>query len=1191
MDYVRRAALVAIFLVMAAGAAIAGSPPGHAPAAFQPVALVTWPTSTLVVSEIQTGGSSASDEFFELANTGPAPVDLAGLEVVYVTATGGTITRKASWPDSQLLEPGRHLLVANSGGLHAAVADATYSGGLSATGGGLVLRPIGGTPIDAIGWGDATHAFVEGSAALAPPAGSSLERRPGGIDGNATDTNDNMADFFVQAVPGPQPLAAPPVPVPTPSATPAPPTSTPSASGLPSASPTSPPSAEPTIGAPPSPTTPPPSPTAPPPSPTTPPPSPTAPPPSPTTPPPSPTAPPPSPTAPPPSPTAPPQSSSPAPSAPAPSPTPTASPSPEVIPIADARALPAGTAVVVQGVLTTPLGLLEDGRLAFIEDAFGGIAIFLDEAPTAVIPIGTRVVVAGTLDERYGAVTLRTALASVTTEGPSLMPGPQAITTGLVGEELEGRRVTVTGATIGSSTEFADGTGLLVDDGSGSVRVIVTDAAMAGRTIPSGTIVTVVGPIGQRDSSGTGTGGYRILATTAGDLLITPGPSSSPVPSPMPSSGPSAAPTSVPTDSPPGSSPAPATSDPPPSSSPQPSPSASLPPASGLRPIAEVRRLPIGTAASVAGVVTAEAGRLGTPALFAIQDGADGLVVRLADGMAPPPRGSRVELAGVLADPFGQLELRLRVGGLQAMGTAPLPAPASVNAGNVGETTEGLLLEVEGSVVATPSKSTSNDISFDIVDTQGRRLRILADASSSLTTSAVRSRQTYRFTGVAGQRASRKGALDGYRLWLRDRHDIVPLPAPSGGGVGSDSGASVSVIPIRSVLGRLDATVVIQGVVTVPSRLLDATNRRIVVQDATAAIEVLLPLDAEVPGPGRRVRLGGVVGRAYGAPRLRASQVEMLAGGESLEPRLLGGSPGAALEWQLVRVSGTVVDVTRLGVRWRAELAAGGSRVLIEGLAGASIPSTSLMEGRFATVTGIVKRPYPGARDTRYSVVPRDRADVSSSGSRRTASGPTRSTGLGGPTLSVDGLPGLPEAGEAVDLGALAEHAGRRVRVGGLVVIATASGFTLDDGTAEAMVLLEMDAAVYRGLLEIGDAVSAVGQVVPFESGPGWAVVVRESAALVRVGELGEPQAIEAAADAAPEAGRSATVDAKGGPVTSRLGLDQLLVHPGTSVAGLLSLVVVSGVSLIAAVIRRRRGRAIAAVLASRLRRYAGPLA
>ena len=73
---------------------------------------VAWPVSTLVVSEVQTGGASASDEFVEIANQGAAPADFLGLEVVYATSSGSTVTRKATWAVSTMLDPGRRLLPA-----------------------------------------------------------------------------------------------------------------------------------------------------------------------------------------------------------------------------------------------------------------------------------------------------------------------------------------------------------------------------------------------------------------------------------------------------------------------------------------------------------------------------------------------------------------------------------------------------------------------------------------------------------------------------------------------------------------------------------------------------------------------------------------------------------------------------------------------------------------------------------------------------------------------------------------------------------------------------------------------------------------------------------------------------------------------------------------------------------------------
>lgn len=170
----RRAALAAFVLLWSVAAlALAAAPtaasPG-APAGGTPA--VVWPPSTgLLIAEVVTGGTSASDEYVELTNAGPAPIDLNGLELAYASAAGTSAVRRATWSTATPLGPGRHLLIANAGGTYAAQADATYTAGIAATGGALILRPVGGTPIDAVGWGDATNAFIEGVPAPAPPAG------------------------------------------------------------------------------------------------------------------------------------------------------------------------------------------------------------------------------------------------------------------------------------------------------------------------------------------------------------------------------------------------------------------------------------------------------------------------------------------------------------------------------------------------------------------------------------------------------------------------------------------------------------------------------------------------------------------------------------------------------------------------------------------------------------------------------------------------------------------------------------------------------------------------------------------------------------------------------------------------------------------------------------------------------------
>src|SRR5215213_10832002 len=116
----RVAPLAALVFVLALGGVALGAPASDV---VQPLGAVTWPVSTLLVSEVQTGGASASDEFAEITNVGASAVDLNGLELVYVTSTGTTVTRKASWSTTLMLEPGRHLFLANTSGIYAGLAD------------------------------------------------------------------------------------------------------------------------------------------------------------------------------------------------------------------------------------------------------------------------------------------------------------------------------------------------------------------------------------------------------------------------------------------------------------------------------------------------------------------------------------------------------------------------------------------------------------------------------------------------------------------------------------------------------------------------------------------------------------------------------------------------------------------------------------------------------------------------------------------------------------------------------------------------------------------------------------------------------------------------------------------------------------------------------------------------------------
>ena len=166
MDRARQVGLVALVFVLILVPLGAGSGPAPVLAAD-----AAWPVSSFVVSEVQTGGASASDEFVEMANQGTSTVDLAGLE---------SSTRRHPGRRSRGRRPGRHRPRSSPAAACSSrmprdcsrrartyVLERVRGDGRSDR-----LRVVGGEVIDAVGWGDATNGFVEGTPAPAPAAGS-----------------------------------------------------------------------------------------------------------------------------------------------------------------------------------------------------------------------------------------------------------------------------------------------------------------------------------------------------------------------------------------------------------------------------------------------------------------------------------------------------------------------------------------------------------------------------------------------------------------------------------------------------------------------------------------------------------------------------------------------------------------------------------------------------------------------------------------------------------------------------------------------------------------------------------------------------------------------------------------------------------------------------------------------------------
>jgi uncharacterized protein YdeI (BOF family) len=633
----------------------------------------------LVISEVATGGVSASDELIEIYNPTTAALPLEGLELVYVSASGATISRRAAWElGAPLVPPAHHVLVANELGSYAPIADALYASGMAATGGSVALRIQGGaSAIDAIGWGTAASPWMEGMPAPAPAAGASLERLPGGALGSTRDTGDNLADFVVRSDPDPQNSGSPPAP--DPSATPMPSTA-PTASPLPTAAQSPAPSAAPTPGA-------------------------------------------------------------------------------AVIPIATARGVPDGTRVVVEGVATSGSAFTEGG--GYVADASGAIAVLVSGG---TFDRGERLRLTGSVDDRFSQRTLRVDAVDVVHLGSGSEPAPVSAPTGGIGEALEARLVAVSGAIQGSPSTLTGGLAFDLDDGSGPVRLLVgTVTAIDVTAWTSGTVVEVVGIVGQRDSSGTGTTGYRVQPRDTADVLHVGVP---------PSQEPSA--------------------------SPGPSATAS-PGAPGVIDIAAARALPKNERVRVRGTVTLPPGIVDA-GTAAIQDATGAILLRLGDEVGPLERGDLVEVDGTRSTLAGMETLRVTVPA-RRIGTGPAPGARSLRTGEAGEAHEATLVSVRGALVGAARRASSGTVTFEIDDGSGP-LRVSIGSALGVESTALGAGTWVEVRGVLGQETTGALPLRGYRVWPVMAADVAVLATgPAGGGPAGSNGSGAATGPA----GALDA--------------------------------------------------------------------------------------------------------------------------------------------------------------------------------------------------------------------------------------------------------------------------------------------------------------------------------------------------------------------------------------------------
>jgi hypothetical protein len=514
-----------------------------------------------------------------------------------------------------------------------------------------------------------------------------------------------------------------------------------------------------------------------------------------------------------------------------------------------------------------------------------------------------------------------------------------------------------------------------------------------------------------------------------------------------------------------------------------------------------------GTIVHLAGAVTAPVGPVGADNLFAIADSSGGIFVRLSAPVDGLEIGRSIEIVGALSAPYGQLEVR-ELEWLQLGATDAAPIPIAATLPEIGEWLEGSLVTVEGTIDSATTESGRLAITLGDGETA---LRVLADPLSGIFKADVIRGEQVTLTGIVGQRATALVRLDGYRLWLRMRSDLVTVAPPSPSLTAGPSAtptrrpaATPTPIPVyRDLATGLAArgrTVDVEATVTAAAGVIDWGGPTIVVDDGTAAVAVVLPAGATSPKVGAGVRVVGKTSSLHSGPRVVATLVGSGGTAGAIQPRQVAVALGPEHEWQLIAVCGRVQRLTRAGSRWRADLTVDGKVVAVLGEPGAGISPSGLIVGRLVMATGIVRRST--SDPSVFQLLPRSGADLVL-GPAPASSGVTAGAAAG--QAFGSGASGAPANGADARLTAVSAipgNEGSTVTVAGLVVepleTGAPTGAATTSATAPATAMLDDGTGRIRlggsaasdalSLLEPGDAVEVTGQVA--RDTDGWLIEV-----------------------------------------------------------------------------------------------------
>ncbi|MFL6192567.1 MAG: hypothetical protein ACJ75H_00240 [Thermoanaerobaculia bacterium] len=169
--------------------------------------------------------------------------------------------------------------------------------------------------------------------------------------------------------------------------------------------------------------------------------------------------------------------------------------------------------------------------------------------------------------------------------------------------------------------------------------------------------------------------------------------------------------------------------------------------------IAEARSLPLGTVVTVDGSVTTPSGAFESSFFdvgFGLQDRSAGIYVSLQTNLGVAPR-AQGRVTGTLTDSFGLLLLvPADPSDVEIHGAGPKVQPEFVATGAIGEATEGLLVQVVGTITQAPASDLPYGYKFFVDDGSGE-LQIFVNTQTGIDLSGLAVGQTVSVTGFSSQ--------------------------------------------------------------------------------------------------------------------------------------------------------------------------------------------------------------------------------------------------------------------------------------------------------------------------------------------------------------------------------------------------------------------------------------------------------